>query len=298
MQCDTEKAKEFAGLYHAADEASLKAQRTHVLAVRSSLVLLVVGGALSAVSVSDQATKWYLSLFAAIISAASVVISIATRALRKDRIWYEGRAVAESIKTMCWRYMTAIEPYQPSIGSVDWIFCDDLQRITAEHSSIGKELSERLLRLPQITTTMRECHKAPLDVRLAKYVEDRVEEQLGWYARKATENKTNGARYFVAIIGCQIGAVFLAGTRVVDPTSEIHWASIVATLAAALIAWSQFKKYDELAQAYGQAAVELTVIRDRAAAVVTEQQMSSLVKDAEHAISREHTLWLARRDHR
>src|SRR6267378_3616917 len=145
MQCDTEKAKEFAGLYHAADEASLKAQRTHVLAVRSSLVLLGVGGALSAVSVSDQATKWYLSLLAAIIFAASVVISIATRELRKDRIWYEGRAVAESIKTMCWRYMTAIEPYQPSIGSVDSIFCDDLQRITAEHSSIGKELSESLL---------------------------------------------------------------------------------------------------------------------------------------------------------
>src|SRR2546425_584048 len=138
MQGDTEKAKEFAGLYHAADEASLEAQGRHVLALRSSFVLLVVGGALSAGSILDQATKWYLSLFGALILAASVVISIATRALRKDRIWYEGRAVAESIKTMSWRYMTAIEPYQPSLGSVDSIFCDDLQRVTAEHSSIGK----------------------------------------------------------------------------------------------------------------------------------------------------------------
>lgn len=40
------------------------------------------------------------------------------------------------------------------------------------------------------------------------------------------------------------------------------------------------------------------MIRERLAFVATDRQLSEFVSDAENAVSREHTLWLARADKR
>jgi hypothetical protein len=57
----------------------------------------------------------------------------------------------------------------------------------------------------------------------------------------------------------------------------------------------QVKKYQETAQSYSVTSQELGFIEALARTVSTEEQFSLFVENAEFAISREHTLWIARR---
>ena len=72
--------------------------------------------------------------------------------------------------------------------------------------------------------------------------------------------------------------------------------SVFATLATASIAWLQVRRHQELAQSYNLAAHELGLIAIQATHVGSDEGLSKFVADAETAISREHTMWVARRD--
>ena len=72
------------------------------------------------------------------------------------------------------------------------------------------------------------------------------------------------------------------------------WAT--SPLASAFIAWMEVKQHSELAQAYSVAEFDLSLVEERGDYVCDETTFSSFVADAENAISREHTLWIARRD--
>jgi hypothetical protein len=67
-------------------------------------------------------------------------------------------------------------------------------------------------------------------------------------------------------------------------------------VASPLIAWTQLKKYEEQATMYGLTAQELRSVEDRARHVTDEEQFTRFVLTAESAISREHALWLTRRE--
>lgn len=62
----------------------------------------------------------------------------------------------------------------------------------------------------------------------------------------------------------------------------------------AATAVSQLNRNDELSRTYGLALQELSLIDGLAEGVETETQLTSIVTDVESAISREHTLWLAK----
>jgi len=70
---------------------------------------------------------------------------------------------------------------------------------------------------------------------------------------------------------------------------------ILASMIAAAGAWIEVKQFDNLAEAYSLTATELTFVRSDADHVSDEQGWSTYVDSAELAMSREHTMWLARR---
>ncbi|MGH8622437.1 MAG: SLATT domain-containing protein [Burkholderiales bacterium] len=57
----------------------------------------------------------------------------------------------------------------------------------------------------------------------------------------------------------------------------------------------QVKRFRELAAAYAVAAHEIGLAQAELAAVAAEDQWSQFVADTEHAFSREHTHWIARK---
>jgi len=96
------------GLYQSADKASLNAQSSYFFCLKSYLVLLVLAAFVSYL--------WPKDPYGAIVSASlfliTLAILIALRFYRPDDLWYNGGAVAESVKTRAWRWCMRAEPYQ------------------------------------------------------------------------------------------------------------------------------------------------------------------------------------------
>jgi hypothetical protein len=68
------------------------------------------------------------------------------------------------------------------------------------------------------------------------------------------------------------------------------------TLAAGFSAWTQAKRHDELQTSYAVAADELTNLEAKVELCTSETELLAHVEDVEEAISREHTMWRARRN--
>jgi hypothetical protein len=93
----------------------------------------------------------------------------------------------------------------------------------------------------------------------------------------------------------QFVALALAVWRVAVPFAGLSLVGPLLALAAAFTAWTQLGRNDELSKSYALANQELLNIKALANTVETEQELAKVVRDGEGAISREHTMWIAKR---
>jgi hypothetical protein len=84
-------------------------------------------------------------------------------------------------------------------------------------------------------------------------------------------------------------------TLAFDFDGIVGFFGLCSTAAAALAAWAQIGRHAEVARAYELAYQELLMMVSISESVQTEQELEALVLDGERAISREHTMWIARR---
>ena len=141
---------------------------------------------------------------------------------------------------------------------------------------------------------MREARALPTDKRLALFNEHRVHDQIGWYMNKAKINARAEHRWFAAIIAADALAVAFAVIRLLSDSEYNPTGGIVA-VAACLLAWTQTKRFSDLANSYGVAGRDLNGLATRADHVHSEEELQSFVDDVEQAISREHRLWIDKR---
>jgi hypothetical protein len=291
---------EYPALFLAADRASAAAERQYLNLTRGTLVLLVSGAGLAAASpaLAFGCVKPAFAVTSAILLAASLVLTLYLKTLKPEQLWYGARAVAESAKSMAWRYMTGAAPYLPDLPSaeVDRKFVLDLESIMKERKQLafgfGGEFSEE----PQISDRMRAVRAGTLAERKGIYLAERISGQRRWYGNEAKRNRGAENRYFNIIVIGQFLALTSAIALAHWPDSRIKLTGLCTSLAGALMAWAQLKQHKELAQAYSIAEIELGFIQEQAQHVETDHEFSGFVGDAENAISREHTLWTARRD--
>jgi hypothetical protein len=283
-------------LFAAADLASVTAQRKYTRWILADLTLLVVGSLLSSFHRVEN-SRWVVVL-SAIAVGLSLIISFVIRSLQLERGWYGGRAAAESVKSLAWRYMICAEPYVRALSSpeADRKFTADLSSILEQRKYLALEFTGDLSNKAQITERMREIREFDVENRKKAYLSQRIANQRTWYMDKSVRNQKRIKLGFTAILLSQTLALISAFVLVAWPDSPVNWTSPFAAFAAAFLAWVQVKQYQELAQAYAVAAHELGLIIEQARYVKTEDALSSFVADAENAISREHTLWVARRD--
>lgn len=285
-------------LYRAADRASVASQKTYLRFVRGDLALIVASAVCASWAVSSLELRAELAGLGAVAFIAGLILTLLLLQTRPDEQWFGGRAIAESVKTIAWRYMMCAEPYQKSIASeaADRRFSEELRGILRERSALGASLGGGEAAGEQITQRMRAIRSEELADRARIYVESRIRDQRAWYAGKANVNKAASTRWLVLVAITQLAGAGAAIALIVWPDLGFDLAGILAAAAAALLAWLQVKQHQSLAQAYGLAAHELGLIEAQACHVSTEEAFSSFVADAEAAISREHTMWVARRD--
>ena len=293
-------ARDLPALHNAANRASLWGQKRYLKVIRGDLVALVLGAACAAISlpIENQKQMQALRVVAALLLGASLLLTLILRIKNYERTWYGGRATAESVKTSAWKYMMGAEPFELSLAPdvVDRQFASSLQQILDTGAQLAVPVSADAAAAPQITSKMREVRQLAVEERKQVYLNHRISDQREWYASKAKANARWEGYSFTAVMLCQGLAITYALYLVVRPMHSLNFTSVLATLAAAILAWMQVKQYQELAQSYAVAAHELGLIAEQAPHVRTDETFSVFVADAENAISREHTLWAARRD--
>ncbi|KTD20136.1 DUF4231 domain-containing protein [Legionella londiniensis] len=285
------QSSDYPSIYCSADELSLLSQKRFFLALTAHLVLLIFAAILSLINISGS-----LIAILQLITLLSVLFcSIYLFSLRPDRLWYAGRAVAESIKTITWRYVSRAEPFQGDDTNARTHFSKSLKAIVDQNAEIFRAVTTRL-DAPQITQVMETMRSQPLENRWNIYMQDRVSEQLAWYAKKANFNKGMSKKFFGALIFVNSIAVLCAIFRIIFSEQTFWPTDIFVATSASLLGWMQAKRFSELSASYALAAHEINFIKEQSAMPNNDQDFSLFVGDTENAFSREHTQWAARRD--
>ena len=287
---------DYPALYLASDRTSRLAQKRHLWFTGTILGALVACAALGTFAAAFPRESKILTLCSTAWAAASFMLTSMRKALRPEKAWYGGRAVAEAAKSMAWRYMMDADPYSVTMPPADAdakLVADlkDMARDQAQTAlAFGGEFSDR----PQITPRMREVRALPLEQRRQLYLKNRIEDQRKWYAGKARKSQVVANRYFILIQISQ--ALALGGTVLLFSAVVSKWnvGGVFSALASALIAWLQVRQHEELSQTYSVASLDLGFIAEQAVAVTSEKELTAVVVNGETTLSREHAMWMTR----
>ena len=246
------------------------------------------------------AAAWRVEGFApgAAVAVVAFLVALAVEYMlsnnKPERIWYEGRAAAESAKTLTWRFVVGGESFESSKSSSDAQrqLIGDLKDILQDLD--GLHLSDYATEARQVSTRMLSLREEPFEMRKELYKRGRIEDQRAWYARKATWNGKRAHHWGVAVVVCEFGGVAL-GALVAFGVLDFDALGVLSAVAAAIVAWVQAKQHKTLATAYDITSQELVSISAELDLIETEDVWPTFVGQAEEAISREHTLWRASR---
>lgn len=215
---------------------------------------------------------------------------------RLDQDWYRCRALAESVKTSTWRFSMRAHPFEDmsSIETPKANFRNLLRDILQANGHIAANLETPVTE--QVTDSMVELRKLPLDERMDYYVKNRIDNQRTWYSKKSKVNK-NALTFWVAatIVLYIIAAISLNAEQLGLPWATLAFDPLIVVVTSAL-GWLQMKRHGELMASYNLTAHEIGIIRGNSELVKTEDELSDFINEAELAFSREHTQWVARRD--
>src|SRR5215211_1752430 len=251
---------DYPALYQAADDTSQGGQKTYKRLVGVDLSLVVVGAVLG--TLAFLVPRAYAAAFAAaaaIVLLGSIVAKSIGQQRRYDKEWFDGRAVAESVKSLTWRYMMRLEPFHDD-ATCNQKFIEELKEIRDARSELQYRVNPSAGTNEQITPRMRQVRQLPLEERRNLYVEERLEDQAEWYAGKAKANRNLATRLFWAALAAQFIALALAVWRVVYPSAGLSLVGPLLALAAAFTAWTQLGRHDELSKSYTLANQELVDI--------------------------------------
>ncbi|MFA5903756.1 MAG: DUF4231 domain-containing protein [Desulfobacula sp.] len=283
---------DFPALYNSAGSASLEAQSNYFNALRLYLILLI--------SAAFVSFKWPQDVYGAIASVALFLITLGIlvwlKVQKPEDIWYNGRAVAESVKTRTWRWIMKAEPYDKDISEkqAQKELLSDLKAILHQNRSLSSYLKWSPDLGEAISDKMISIRSLPWKERLAIYKNDRIDNQSVWYSKKSLFNKRRAKQWFAASIFAHSIAILMLLYRIKDPKFSLP-IEVVAATASAVLTWVQAKKHNELNSSYALAAHEIVLIKGEAVMVQDESHLSEFVVNSESAFSREHTQWVARK---
>jgi SMODS and SLOG-associating 2TM effector domain 3/SMODS and SLOG-associating 2TM effector domain 1 len=278
-------------LFKAADVSSLEGQRQFLAAMRIRLGALVVAAA-GGVLVGRVGPPDWFAFVAVIAFALALVAELFIFIGRPERVWYEGRAVAESVKTLAWRFAVGGAPLSLEGNDSERLFLSRLREILTDVSDLS--LSDCLSGREQITPAMRALREAGQEQRKEAYRVGRIENQAEWYARKGAWNGQRARRWRVAALAFEFAGI-VVGVIMTIGLVDIDLLGVLAAIVATLTAWLQTKQHETLSRAYSVASQELAAVRSDWETERSEYQWAQFVDEAEEAISREHTLWRASR---
>jgi hypothetical protein len=289
---------DYPGLYAAADAAAARAQRHFFGWLALNLISLTAAAGLS--PYAEEAPLFALLQMVTLIVGLGCTVYI--EGLQPQRRWYRARALAESVKTLTWRYVMRAAPFEGEDDGARRKFFTNLRKIVEENRDASTRTAADAGE--QVTPAMERMRGEPLEQRIELYRTGRIEDQHAWYVRKARQNTDIARFWFFLLVAFNILAIGLCVVRLSPDGREFweetfgKWPIDFFTIAAgSVLAWMQTKRFQELAASYTLTAYEIGILRsDLPHKDSTESRFAHFVADSENAFSREHTQWRARRD--
>lgn len=277
--------------FRSADAASLDGQRRYLSQIRWQLAALLAAAGAGALSVVLGTWLGWVAGASFIIAA---MLRLHTGHARYDRRWYQGRAAAESAKTLAWRFAVGGRPFSLTVTD------EEARRTFVEQLAATAWIARDVAIAPdpadgaEVTVGMQRLRRADLTERMSAYRTGRLEDQRSWYARKAKENLESHRRWQRVAFGSEVlGALYAIG--IATGHLAVDALGAIGVVAGATIAWMNVKQYWNLSTAYSVAAQELGQVLTLANQPFTEVEWAEFVDESEEAISREHKLWVASR---
>jgi SMODS and SLOG-associating 2TM effector domain 3/SMODS and SLOG-associating 2TM effector domain 1 len=307
-------------LFRQADALSIRMQRRFFRLLAAELIFLSLGAFAGIVSFPGgnsssspgsspgaislgvlPITLTYPTVLAALLILAALVFRLIRSTAHADIRWYEARAVAESAKSLAWRYAVGGRPFEISRENTvaDTLLLHRLQETLTDVHGIAQRLAVTRQNAPdQITETMRALRMQSHDIRVETYRVGRIVDQQKWYERKQEQNRSLGRRIHWALAAFEAIGVIVITAQIFLPAfrgESVNVQAFVAALVTAGIAWAQAKRYQDLSISYHVAASEAATLEATVPEQAGEDAWAAFVDDAESAFSREHHLWRATR---
>ena len=281
-------------LYHAADAGSNSWQRRFLTTIRAEYIILTL---LSLRFISENFFQVHVSILALAFLILSGLLIFKVFG-RLDQKWYQCRALAESTKTLSWRYAMRAHPFEDaeSVEIPRSRFRNRIAETIKQNRFLGEIISPDHAARDQITDEMGRIRALDLHGRKEIYLDQRIDDQRKWYAKKASFNARALQVWFTIGIVIYIAAFMSLFLESLDAEVLAAITDPLIVISTSLIGWIQIKRFSELSASYLLAAHEIGAIQSQALEISSEEALSGFVNDAETAFSREHTQWLARRD--
>ena len=280
-------------LFQAADRTSLQAQRSYIGGTRTRLLVLGLAAVLGIFS--WRVGQGHVDVFGILGVVAFLVATVAELSSwksRPDKGWYDGRAVAESAKTLAWKFAVGALPFPQDMNLADArrALLDRLKSV--QDAFPGLELEP--MDAPAISDWMLEQRGSDLGDRRKSYLSARIADQKDWYKTKAALNKKRAKQWRAVLVLFEvIGAVTSLAAALAESMATLSPA--LAAVIVAVVAWTETKQYDFNARAYSAAVSDLVNAEEKLKLADEESAWAKEVDDAEEAISREHVVWWATR---
>jgi len=283
---------DFPGLFGKADYASTRAQKNYLIINTAFLIVLIVVAFVF--ENFDQREFKFISLSLIFVL---LIINITIFYFQFEQKWYEGRAIAESIKTLSWKYMMKSRPFESSLGDAmaEKKFIAYLNSLIGEKKSFFKLVGGKFSSLSQITSKMKDLRSFDYKLRLDIYEVYRLNNQLKWYKQKSELNKSRKT-YLLLFNAFLMILILFVIVFDLELIAGIRIKSVLIVIIVSTLAWLHIKRHQELSYSYALTAHELRIIKSKIKNVDSDSKLNDFVDDSETAISREHTMWLARRE--
>lgn len=282
---------DFPALYQSADGLSASSQKFFIYAFVANLICIVGSAVLSTLNYPNRDFAIGQSLLLLVGLGLTFYLAIA----KPQEVWYGARALAESIKTMTWRYVMRAEPYNLSDQEARSHFLANLRKLLDANKKISSLAAPSEAR-EEITKKMSEIRAFNLQERKINYRTGRIDDQRKWYTKKSRFNKVRSSVFLGIIILLYIVMIGFSIARPGYPDVDYWPTDVLLTIASSLLAWTQTKRYQELSASYSLTVREINLLEAELPQSDSEKDFSDFVGDSENAFSREHTQWQARRD--
>ena len=283
----------FPAVYRHADASAIRYRRRYSSVV-VSFVLFSVAAPICELLLGSNRQALATSLL--IATFAQLGVALINAGSNQSKGWYESRAVAESTKSLTWRFAVGGSPFGipqiPSRQSDVTQFSIRLMELVNAFHEHGMAFDSTEMVLDEDISELITLRHSSLLNRQETYRQGRLEEQLRWYVGKAQQQGKQARKLNFLTVLVSLTAVTVAAIATSGQASDLLLKGISTLSASALgfLAFSKSQSYSLNASAYQLASYEIRLILGQQVPT-DENEWAEWVDQAEEALSREHVMW-------